>query len=52
MAFGSAREVEYQISIAHRLGYLAHEKASQLAPQANETARVLAGLLNALRRPK
>jgi four helix bundle protein len=49
MAFGSIREVEYQISIAGRLGYLSPDGGMQLAQQADETARVLAGLLRSLR---
>ena len=49
MAFGSVREVEYQLSIAARLGYLATESAKDLARQADETAKVLVGLLRSLR---
>ncbi|MHB1036377.1 MAG: four helix bundle protein [Pirellulales bacterium] len=49
MAFGSVREAEYQLSIAHRLGYLPDDVAQKLAQQASETAKVLAGLLRSLR---
>ena len=49
MAFGSIREVEYQLTIARRLGYTSGETAEQLASQADETARVLAGLIRSLR---
>jgi len=49
MAFGSAKEVQYQITIANRLEYLPGEDARDLAAQAEETARVLAGLLHSLR---
>jgi four helix bundle protein len=49
MAFGSAREVEYQLTVAHRLGYIPPDHAQRLAQQADETARVLAGLLRSLR---
>ena len=49
MAFSSAREVEYQLSIAARLGYLPGEAAAKLSQQAEETAKVLAGLLRSLR---
>jgi four helix bundle protein len=49
MAHGSAREVEYQLSIAARLDYLSAERASQLTQHADETSRVLAGLLKSLR---
>lgn len=49
MAFGSAREVEYQLSLASRLEYLNSDVANDLSQQADETARVLAGLLQSLR---
>ena len=49
MAFGSAREIEYQLSVAARLEYLSAEVATDLSGQADETARVLAGLLRSLR---
>ena len=49
MAFGSVREVEYQLTIATRLEYTNGKSAEQLASQADETARVLAGLIRSLR---
>jgi four helix bundle protein len=49
MAFGSAREVEYQLSVAAKLNYLPPETATELSRHADETARVLAGLLRSLR---
>jgi four helix bundle protein len=49
MAFGSARELEYQLTIAARLEYLAPNVATELSRQADETARVLSGLLRSLR---
>jgi four helix bundle protein len=49
MAFGSARELEYQISLAARLDYLSSSVAADLSCRAEETARVLAGLLKSLR---
>ena len=49
IALGSAREVEYQLSLAARLDYLPPDVASELSRQADETARVLAGLLRSLR---
>ena len=52
MAMGSAREVEYQLSLASRLGYLPNDQATKLIEQANETSRVLAGLLRSLRATK
>jgi four helix bundle protein len=48
-AFASARELEYQLSIAARWDYLPPETAAALAPQADETERVLAGLARSLR---
>ena len=50
MAYGSAREVEYQIGLSHRLGYLDTSSREQLQPLATETAKVLNGLLRALRK--
>lgn len=49
MAYGSAREVEYQLSIAHRLEYLDQHQEAELKQQADETCRVLAGLIKSLR---
>jgi four helix bundle protein len=49
MAFGSAREVEYQLSVASRLGYMPEGVATEVTQQADETAKVLAGLLRSLR---
>src|SRR5438445_13384594 len=37
LAFGSVREVEYQLTIAQRLGYIPTDIASKLASQANAT---------------
>ena len=49
MAYGSAKEVEYQVSIAGRLGYAAPEAIQELSHQSTETAKVLNGLIRALR---
>jgi four helix bundle protein len=49
MAHGSAHEVEYQISLAHRLGYLDDEQAKTLTDLAIEACKVLNGLIRALR---
>ena len=48
-AFASAREVEYQISIATRLEYLPDELASSLNDKVVETSKVTYGLLRSLR---
>jgi four helix bundle protein len=49
MAFASAREVEYQLSIAARLGYLPAEFATSLNDKVVETSKVTYGLLKSLR---
>ena len=48
-AFASAREVEYQLSIAARLEYLPAELASSLDDKVVETSKVTCGLLRSLR---
>lgn len=50
MAHGSVRELEYQISLAGRLGLLSEEAKGPLKTRAAETAKVLNGLLRALRK--
>lgn len=49
MAYGSARELEYQISLASRLGFLAEDDQQILSPAVVETCKVLNGLLRSLR---
>ncbi len=49
MAYGSARELEYQVSLAHRLGFLSKGDHERLRKACVETSKVLAGLINALR---
>ncbi|HZT82274.1 MAG TPA: four helix bundle protein [Gemmataceae bacterium] len=50
MAYGSARELEYQGSLAHRLGYLNDDEFRVLDAACVETSKVLNGLIRALRR--
>ncbi|MBN1336263.1 MAG: four helix bundle protein [Deltaproteobacteria bacterium] len=50
IAFASAREVEYQLSLAARLGYLDAGLHSELSALCIETGKVIAGLLRALRK--
>jgi len=49
MAYGSAREVEYQASLAHRLGYLPAGAHSSLYECCVETSKVLGGLIRSIR---
>lgn len=50
MAFASCHELEYQVSLAHRLGYLDEDAHSSLAAACDETSKVLNGLIRSLRR--
>ncbi len=52
MAFGSLREVEYQITLAERLGYFTAAPAASLSDLAHGAIKVLAGLLQSLRLKK
>ncbi len=49
MAYGSARELEYQISVAQRLGYLDEEEGRTVQRKCEETSKVLNGLIRSLR---
>jgi four helix bundle protein len=49
MAFGSAKELGYQVSLAHRLGYLSDDIYTELHEACDETSRVLNGLIRSLR---
>jgi four helix bundle protein len=50
MAYCSARELEYQIGLAHGLGFLSDAAHRDLSGRSTETAEVLNGLLRSLRR--
>ncbi len=49
IAFGSAREVEYQLSVANRLDLVTREQLKSVLEVATETCKVLNGLLRSLR---
>jgi four helix bundle protein len=49
MAHGSAHELEYQATLALRLGYVSQGPGQHLARQCAETCKVLNGLIRALR---
>jgi len=50
IAHGSARELDYQISLAKRLGYLEQQNAKDLELKSAETCRVLNALIASLRK--
>jgi len=49
MAYGSVRELEYQISLAARLDYFDKNSAKEIEALCIETAKVLYGLISSLR---
>ena len=49
IAYGSTREVEYQLSLAVRLGYLQAGPYEELSALVVETGKVIAGLIRSLR---
>jgi len=49
MSYGSACELQYQLSLAIRLGYLSQQAHTPLAAACAETSRVLNGLIRSLR---
>lgn len=49
IAYASTREVEYQLSLAARLGYLEAGPYEELSALAVETGKVIAGLIRSLR---
>jgi four helix bundle protein len=49
IAFGSLRELHYQLSLSKRLGFLPNEDLSLIEPEIVETEKVLNGLIRVLR---
>ena len=49
IAFGSLRELHYQLSLSKRLGFLKNQDSSMIEPTIIETQKVLNGLIGALR---
>jgi len=50
IAYGSCRELEYQLSLVHRLEFATGEACGGVLHTCEETGRVLNGLLHALRK--
>ena len=49
VAYGSARELQYQASLAYRLGFLDEASHEPLSASLAETTKVLNGLIRSLR---
>jgi len=49
MAFGSLRELHYQVGLSKRLGFLCNQDTALIEPKITETEKVLNGLIRALR---
>tara|TARA_B100001964_G_scaffold211009_1_gene245924 strand:+ start:102 stop:458 length:357 start_codon:yes stop_codon:yes gene_type:complete len=49
IAFGSLRELHYQVSLSKRLDFLSNQDFSLIEPKIIETEKVLNGLIKALR---
>ena len=49
IAFGSLRELHYQLSLSKRLGFLRNQDSSLVKTKIVETEKVLNGLIRALR---
>ncbi len=50
IAFGSLKELHYQVMLSNRLGFLPGEKLENLEPKIIETEKVLNGLISTLRK--
>ncbi len=52
IAFGSLRELHYQLDLSRRLGFLRTEDFSLIEPKIIETEKVLGGLIRSLKDEK
>lgn len=50
IAYGSACELEYQISLATRLGFLEEKSSHEISQKCSATARILNALINSLKK--
>jgi four helix bundle protein len=50
IAYGSARELEYQLELSRDLGYLHRESANEIHNQCSRTAKLLCNLSIAIRK--
>ncbi len=50
IAFGSLRELHYQLDLSRRLGFLSDRDFSLIEPKIIETEKVLSGLIRSLRK--
>jgi four helix bundle protein len=50
MAFGSLRELHYQMGLSKRLGFLSNKDSSLIEPMIVETEKILNGLIKAMRK--
>ncbi len=49
IAYGSAKELDYQLSLARRLGYLSEPQYGPVRDLSEESSKVLGGLIRSLR---
>ncbi len=50
IAFGSLRELHYQLNLSQKLGFLSDLDSLQIEPKVTETEKVMNGLIRALRK--